>query len=597
MIRLFILTLLIFILQKPLFMIYNADIDPSVGLIDYLAVIGHGLPLDITTTAYTLVVPWLVMLIGRLFPRLDILRLLRPYYLILSPLLALVFVADTVMYSFWHFKLDSTVFLYTDKPAAAFASVSPLFLLGCLLAVILLAAVYGWAYWNVIYMVNARGGLLLFHLLLAPLLFLMIRGGVGESTANVTKAYYSDNPYLNHAAVNSSFSLFYSLCHQQDFAAEFQYYADDAEREELIQGIFHTDSYTTDTLLRTPRPNIILIVWEGCAANAAGCVGCPFGATPHLDQLAKEGIFFSNCWANTFRTDRALVSILTGWLGLPTASLMRLSRKAETLPGLARTLRRAGYTTDFWYGGDIGFTNMGAFMLQNGFQRIHGDKEFSRDELFNEWGAADETVFQHIQQYIQTHPDTDAPYFHTVMTISSHEPWTVPHYHRLDNPIDNSFAYTDQCIHNFMENLRQSGQADNTLFIILPDHGALSRPHYSFSSPALMHIPLIMAGGAIRRPQVIPTLMNQSDLAATLLGQLGLPHTEYTFSRDILSQSYRYPTAIHTSKTHLTFIDSTGTSQLDLDSDQSTDTTNAAQLRIRKAKAILQTLYLDVNRR
>lgn len=595
MIRLFILTLLIFILQKPLFMIYNADIDPSVGFIDYLAVIGHGLPLDITTTAYTLVVPWLVMLIGRLFPRLDILRLLRPYYLILSPLLALVFVADTVMYSFWHFKLDSTVFLYTDKPAAAFASVSPLFLLGCLLAVILLAAVYGWAYWIVIYMVNAR--LLLFHLLLAPILFLMIRGGVGESTANVTKAYYSDNPYLNHAAVNSSFSLFYSLCHQQDFAAEFQYYADDAEREELIQGIFHTDSYTTDTLLRTPRPNIILIVWEGCAANAAGCVGCPFGATPHLDQLAKEGIFFSNCWANTFRTDRALVSILTGWLGLPTASLMRLSRKAETLPGLARTLRRAGYTTDFWYGGDIGFTNMGAFMLQNGFQRIHGDKEFSRDELFNEWGAADETVFQHIQQYIQTHPDTDAPYFHTVMTISSHEPWTVPHYHRLDNPIDNSFAYTDQCIHNFMENLRRCGQADNTLFIILPDHGALSRPNYSFSDPALMHIPLIMAGGAIRRPQVIPTLMNQSDLAATLLGQLGLPHTEYTFSRDILSQSYRYPTAIHTSKTHLTFIDSTGTSQLDLDSDQSTDTTNAAQLRIRKAKAILQTLYLDVNRR
>ena len=78
MIRLFILTLLIFILQKPLFMIYNADIDPSVGFIDYLAVIGHGLPLDITTTAYTLVIPWLVMLIGRLFPRLDILRLLRP---------------------------------------------------------------------------------------------------------------------------------------------------------------------------------------------------------------------------------------------------------------------------------------------------------------------------------------------------------------------------------------------------------------------------------------------------------------------------------------------------------------------------------------
>ncbi|MBQ9362244.1 MAG: sulfatase-like hydrolase/transferase [Bacteroidaceae bacterium] len=604
MLKLFLLTLLLFILQKPLFMLYNADIDASVGWTDYFAVMAHGLPLDITTTAYIFVIPWLVMLLANIFPKLNSRRILLPYYWVLSPLLAIVFVADTVMYSFWHFKLDSTVFFYTDKPTAAFASVSTWFLLACIFAVLILTLIYGFTYTRFIPQLSgkttkiSRIGKPVLYLLFAPVLFLMIRGGWGESTANVTKAYYSENPYLNHASVNSSFSLFYSLFHKQDFASEFQYYTDDTEREKLIEGIYHTESLMPDTLLRTTRPDIILIVWEGCAANAAGCVGCPFGATPHLDQLAKESVFFTNCWANSFRTDRALVSILSGWLGLPSASLMRINSKAETLPGIARTLRRAGYTTDFWYGGDIGFTNMGGFMLQNGFQRTHSDKDFARNEIFNEWGAADGTVLRKVIEHLKTlRQNGTAPYFQTVMTLSSHEPWTVPDYHRLDNEIDNSFAYTDQCIHDFIQTLKQEGFWQNTLLIILPDHGALSRPNYSFSSPELMHIPLIMAGGAICYPRSIPTLMNQSDLAATLLGQLGLPHDEYIFSRDVLSQGYRYPTAIHASKTHLTFIDSTGISCLDLDSDQPTDTTANDLLRVRKAKAILQTLYLNVSKR
>ncbi|MBQ9640470.1 MAG: sulfatase-like hydrolase/transferase [Bacteroidaceae bacterium] len=604
MFLLFLLTLLLFVLQKPLFMLYNADIDPTVSVSDYLAVMWHGLPLDVTTSAYTLVLPWLLLLVAKLVPRFPLRPLLRSYYALVSLLQALIFVADTVMYSFWHFKLDSTVFLYTDKPAAAFASVSPLFLFLCILAILALTAVYGYAYLKVTAQAVKSSRKLwsvLLHLLLAPLLFLMIRGGLGESTANVTKAYYSENQYLNHASVNAAFNLFYSLSHQQNFAQEFQYYDTAAERESLLQGIYHTESTRPDTLLRTTRPDILLIVWEGCAANAAGCMGCPFGATPHLDSLAAHSVFFSNCWANSFRTDRGLVSILSGWLGLPSASLMRLSSKSESLPGIARTLRQAGYTTDFWYGGDIGFTNMGGFMLQNGFQRTHSDKDFTAAEIFNEWGAADGTVFRRILADWQT--PSPQPRFTTVMTISSHEPWTVPDYHRLDNEIDNSFAYTDQCIHDLTVSLQAQGLWDNTLVIILPDHGALSRPGYSFSSPQLMHIPLVLTGGAIRQPRRIATLMNQSDLAATLLGQLALPHDDFPFSRDVLSRDYTYPTAIHASKTNLTFIDSTGLTNIDLASDQivssteTCDTLPHAQLRARKARAILQTLYLDASRR
>ena len=58
-------------------------------------------------------------------------------------------------------------------------------------------------------------------LLCAGLDFLAIRGGVGASVANVSKVYFSTNPFLNHAATNPVFSFLSSLGKREDFASEY----------------------------------------------------------------------------------------------------------------------------------------------------------------------------------------------------------------------------------------------------------------------------------------------------------------------------------------------------------------------------------------
>lgn len=600
MIRLFCVTMVIFIVQKPLFMLYNMSVDESVTVGDYLDVVWHGIPLDMTMTGYTLVMPWLLLTLsyftGRNFQS-WIRKGLAAYYVIISLLLALIFVADTVMYAFWHFKLDDTVFMYLDNPKGAFASVSTVFMLLATLVFCIIVAVYVMSLWSVLprrALKSPRNRWTsLVMLPLGALLFLIIRGGVGQGTANVTKAYYCDNPYLNHSAVNCGFNLFYALAHRQNFSEEFRYYEDN-ERQALVNGMYHTESIEPDTLLRVKRPNIILIVWEGCGASITGCLGSSAGATPNLDRMAEEGILFSNCQANSFRTDRGLVSIFAGWLGLPTASLMRMQSKSDKLPGLAKALQREGYSTDFWYGGDISFTSMGAFMLQNGFQKTYDETDFSSNDRLTDWGVPDGILFDKVAADIEQRSGKE-PFFISILTLSSHEPWEVP-YGRLEDKVANSFAYTDDCIGRFVDRLRNSSLWGNTLVVIVPDHGALTTDALNVSSPEVMHIPLVMCGGAVKESREIKTLMNQSDIAATLLGQLGIDHDAFVFSRDVLGKSYTSPSAFHTSKTEFTYFDETGFTTVDLNSDKEIYGADDSGSRASKGRAVLQTLYEVVDK-
>ena len=69
--------------------------------------------------------------------------------------------------------------------------------------------------------------------------------------------------------------------------------------------------------------------------------------TPHFTRLSKEGIFFTNCYANSFRTDRGTVCTFSGYLGLPTASVMTIAAKSRTMPGISEGQSKAVYKTDF----------------------------------------------------------------------------------------------------------------------------------------------------------------------------------------------------------------------------------------------------------
>ena len=610
LLRLYFAIIAIFIVQKTIFMVVDAPEGSSYGIADWWRMVCNGLYLDIPMTGYLTAIPFLAVLVSAWIRRsIAARRIATPYYIIIALATGIIFIADMALYPFWTFKLDALALSYLESPQGAFASVSAGFVAFRLLLVIVAVSVTTLVLVSVtprsiegLRTRKQRFLLTIFLLLVLPLYVISIRGGVGESTANIGKVYFSDDTFLNHSAVNPTFSLVYSLDKTEDYASQFNYFSED-ERKAIISDMRGVKSATGDSISPvSPNPNVLVILMEGFGGQFVEAVSGRKDIAPNYNRLAREGILFTHCYSNSFRTDRGTVSALSGYPSFPTLSVMKIPAKSRTLPCIAKTLNDNGYQSSFLYGGDINFTNMQSYLRTGGYHTIVSDVDFSAAEKKdNPWGANDDVTFKRLYDMIAQ--QKKQPWHICFLTLSSHEPWTVP-YKRLKDKIPNAFACTDHCLGEFVEKLRKTPLWDNLLIVCIPDHGfeypkGISHEEHHRNS-------MLWTGGAVKEHKVINTIMNQSDMAATLFGALGFDHSAYQFSRDVLSRHYTYPYAFFTFKEGIGFADSTGYSVYDIISDrqwedQSTpdvkDKKTATTTRIRKAKALLQTYYDDFGNR
>ncbi len=608
LIKLYLLFLAIFMTQKVAFMWIDKPEGAAYSAAQCLGVVAHGLLLDVPVAGYLIALPLLAtMALAWVGQPVRLRRWATPYFAVVALAASLMFVADLSLYPFWHFKLDATIFYYTDSPKDALASVSAGYVALRLALILAYAALLLWCLRAVTprLLSPVRGlrrrlaATLLMLAATAPLV-ISIRGGLGESTANVGKVYFSPDEYLNHSAINPCFSMLASLGKADDYASEFDYFPE-AERARLFRGLYAPTEADTVRLLRTRRPNVLVILMEGFGGQFVEAVSGRKDIAPNYNRLAREGIIFTNCYSNSFRTDRGTVSTLSGYPSFPTQSVMKLPMKSRTLPCLAATLGKHGYRSSFLYGGDINFTNMQSYLRTGGYATIVSDVDFSHEELAgNPWGAGDDVTFARLERMIAEQPA--APWHICYLTLSSHEPWAVP-YSRLSDKVANAFAFTDHCLGQFVERIRKTPAWQDLLIVCLPDHG------YQFPSDITHeqhnHNSMLWIGGAVSGHRVVTTLMNQSDMAATLLGQLGIGHADYTFSRDVFSTGYKYPFAFFTFKEGFGFADSTGHTVYDIVGDKiSEDSARSSRpdaaataRRLELGKAILQSFYDDLGRR
>lgn len=608
----FIAWLLVFVIQKPVFMFYQATLSDICGFGDYLQVMTHGLKLDCSIAGYLTAIPLLLTLVSVWIDGAWLKRALKGYFMAMSILVSAIFAVDVALYGFWGFRIDATLLFYLRSPSEAMASVPlKIFLMQLLLFAAYSVGIYQW-FKIVIRFVPGKPqypptgleqlGNTLGLILAGGLLFLPIRGSVTTSTANVGMVYFSDNQFLNHSAINPCFSLMASISKQQDFASQFDFF-DEEKRDELFAALtkpkeINLNSDTTHlSLLNCDRPNILIIIMESFSANAIEAVGGESGITPNLNRLSKEGVLFNNLYANSFRTDRGLVSVLNGYLAQPTTSIMKYPAKSQTLPSIAKSLVNVGYKADMLYGGDINFTNMQSYFFSSGYSEITADRDFPLSSRMSKWGANDDVTFAHLYEKMSQRDANDSPWLSTFLTLSSHEPFEVP-YHHIEHPYLNSVAFTDSCIGDFIDKMKLLPIWEKTLVILVSDHGFRYPDNIQEYDPKRYHIPMLWLGGAVVKPMVIESFANQTDLAKTLMRQLGLPSDEFIFSKDILDPNTPHY-AFYTFNNGFGFIDETGVSVFDNVGDKSliSEPTNGDEKRLDSGKALLQTLYDDLGAR
>ena len=560
----------LFVLQKPLFLFLEkgSATQPVDNIFTELpAVIWHGLPLDLSMAGYLSVIPGFLS-IAVVWLKRDLVKpIMNIYFIIASLFITCSFLLNASLYPYWKYPLDSTpLFYFFTSPADAIASVSIWqVILSIVILIVLTIGVWftlrmrgekRQQYSRYSYRYGGfgsgkrnrfddfdrhRGRTSIILLLLTGLLFLPIRGGITVSTMNTGQAYYSQNAYLNHSAVNPLFSLLESITHQEDFASQYRFMKD-KEADKIFATMTSTSDENTYPLLneatfKKGTPDILIVIMESFASDIMPSMGSYKDVAVCLDSIAQQSILFTRFYANSFRTDRGMVSILSGYPAQPTTSIMRYPRKTSQLPSIARNLAKyKNYKTTYYYGGDADFCNMRSYLVSQGYQHIISDANFPIEDKLSKWGVPDHILVAKMMEDIKAQQNEKRPMLRILQTSSSHEPFEVP-YHRLKDKRLNAFAYTDSVMGAIVREYRKLPRWKNTLIVFVPDHVGGYKENLNDHDRSRYQIPLILAGGAISRPMKVGIIGSQHDIAATLLGQLGVEHREFTFSKNMMSDA------------------------------------------------------------
>ncbi|MGB3075343.1 MAG: LTA synthase family protein, partial [Chitinophagales bacterium] len=421
------------------------------------------------------------------------------------------------------------------------------------------------------------------------------RGGWQQIPINESSAYFSKKQLLNDAAVNTVWNAGKKFMQDNKSLYTNPYrFLPKNEANDLVKTLFTVQKDSTISVLTTTRPNVVLFLLESFTADVVDALGGEKGVTPNLDSLIQHGLLFNTIYSQGFRTDQGLADVLSGFPAQPNFSIIMQPEKFKHLNFLPERMAANGYHTSFFYGGEAAFANMKAYLLAAGIEKITDKNSFSADEMNAKWGAHDGYVFQKQATDISSER---VPFFSVILSLSSHEPFEVPMETKFPGEdaaakFKNACAYTDQSIGEYFERVKKEEWYQNTLFIIVADHGHLQPYNRNPREPARFHIPLIFYGPVIResfRGTKISNLGMQSDLPATLLAQLKIPYREFAWSNNLLNP-FRNNFAYYTSDDAFGWMTDNGSMLYD-SKNNTIQNHHLSETEMKSGKAYLQTLF------
>ena len=527
-----------FLLQRILFICINSSKAIDVPLSELLSALVHGMVFDVSIASYLSLLFCVIIAIGAQFVALC--KLLKACYIIdvvLSSVFTFLLPADGIIYSFWGYHYDATCIAASTTDAIEMWAFVVYLIVGIALVIgnnmLLRTMLIRLTNTDVCPPSRTIGKVVsaLIMIVIGAAMIIPIRGGFGIAPLSNSRAYFSQYQFANHVAMNAVWNFLYST-KRLDSASVSYHYMDDAEAEAIFSNLTQQSGEPV-SILKTQRPNIIFILLESFSAHGIEYLGGE-NATPNIKALLKESVAFSNLMAASDRSGKGLVAAMCGYPVLPTFSIIQYPKKTQSLPFIARKLREVGYNSQtFIYGGDLNFNNFNSLVNIAGFDNVITEDDFDAETRGLKWGTHDEYTFRRLLSEANQQPQ---PFFDFYFTLSSHEPFVVPMEKQMDDEYLNSMYYTDRCLGEFIASAKQQDWWNNTLIILMADHGHGGPNNVGVDDKKRFNIPLLLTGGAVSLTDTIVSKKGtQIDLAKTLLNQLNIPANEFTFSKDLLN--------------------------------------------------------------
>ena len=541
------LWLIYFLLARLLFMVYNISLFKTLSLTDWLGAFYYGFKLDLSVTAYFLTVAALVFAIDNFIrSRVSIvfLQLINGLFLFLSTVIVVV---DIELYRNWGYRMEVTPLVFLKNPGEAAASTNTgiYLLLIALLLGLGISTYYvfrNFVFQKIFCLKKGPWYYSLVYLVIIGLMIIPARGGFGLAPINHRSVYFSNQISANHAALNVVWNFSESIVNYEK-NKKVKLFIPEVEAEQIVNTLCEESNGKNVRVLCTQRPNILILILESFTSNVIEVFGGEAGLTPNLNSLAEEGIMFEHIYAAGTRSDKGLVGIMAGLPSTEKSSIMLNARKSESLPSLVRILRNEGYSSKFYYGGDLDFFNLRSFIFNIGFEESTSEDSFRLSDKKSSWGVPDHILFDTLLQDLKK---VKEPFVKIAFTLSSHEPFDVPYESKymgrfLPDKFRNSVMYTDHCLGWFIDEAKKQQWWDSTLVVFIADHGSRLPLRLDDHEEKRFRIPMLWLGGALEvQDTVISKFGNQTDLLATILGQMGLDYSEFRFSKNLLANTREF---------------------------------------------------------
>lgn len=525
------------IVAKGLFLVYQYSETSSLEIADYWMIFWKGLRMDLSFGGYIMMLSSIILALGVFLPSAWVKRIFSGLTFLLLLICSLVVVGDLELFKNWGYHMDATPLLYLKTPGDALASTPTwLILLLIALCIVLVCVFYIFYQRKISPELKISDGKMwhaVVYLLLGGAMIIPVRGGFNVAPMNVSFVFFNNkNMYANQAAINPVWNFLYEVMHVDKLKGDFHYMAD--ERAEYLVDSLYRQERVYPKLLKVERPNVVVLLLETFTLNA-------WNDMPNLQRLAKEGVFFSNIYATGNRSDRGMLGVISAFPAHPKVSMLKYPNKTYNHPRFPVDFEAAGYSTRFYYTGDINFGGFRSYVTMS-FQQMVTENDFSGEAIEQrfKWGVHDGYMFERLHDDLL---QAKQPFMYMAFTLSSHEPFTVPMETKIPgedsgSKLRNAIAYTDQCLGDFFERVKASGLWDNTLFVLIADHGTRHIGQLQPHVPEAYRIPMVFTGGVLNvRDTVVDKIGSQTDMVATLYAQLGMDASAFRYSKNLLDAS------------------------------------------------------------
>ena len=301
------------------------------------------------------------------------------------------------------------------------------------------------------------------------------------------------------------------------------------------------------------KPNVVVFILESYGREYIGAFNQKANIpnykshAPFLDSLAQHSMIFTNAYANGRQSIHGMSSVISGIPSFKDAFTSSPYPK-QKIESLVSTLKGEGYNTSFFHGAANGSMGFLGFSKILGIDDYYGRTEYNDDSQFDGfWGIWDEPFLQFMKKTLDK---KKTPFFATVFTVSSHEPYIIPEQYKNrfkegKIPIHKNAEYTDFAIKRFFDEAKKEPWFQNTIFVMVADHcnqiyyDEYQKPINRFAVPILIYEPNSKYVG------VDDDLAQQIDIYPTILDMIGYDKPFRSWGRSLFDKKSSQPFVIN----------------------------------------------------